>query len=228
MPIYGIKGLLKHMIYLILLIQWNSGRFQTKKMKKIFYLIALFSLVSCNSQSKKIIPFETSEGWGFKQNEKITIEPQFGIVSEFTNCGIAAVGDSNGNYYINSKGEKLDIPTLEIDNFIDPFKEKYARFKKDNKLGFINECGAIVIDAIYENVTPFTNGIAIVRKDFKIIEKGPYKILQGGKYGAIDKKGTLTIPYSFDFISTFSTESTANAKINGKDVIIDFKGNIIK
>lgn len=198
-------------------------------MKRIFQLIVFLLITSCNSQSKEIIPFETDKGWGYKQNGKIIIQPKFGIASEFTACGIAAVGDSeNGNYYIDKTGKKLNIPILEIGNFIDDFKEGYARFKKNDRLGFINECGEIIINAKFESVTPFKNKIAIVRKDFEIIKDGPYKTKKGGKYGAIDKKGNLIIPYKFDFISNFSDKKTANAKIDGKDILINTKGESIK
>jgi len=198
-------------------------------MKKIFQLIAFLLLASCNSQSKKIIPFETENGWGYKQNEEIIIQPQFGIASEFTDCGIAAVGDSeNGNYYIDKDGKKLNIPVLEVGNFVDSFQDGYARFKKDGKIGFIDECGEIVIPAQFESVTSFKNQIAIVSKGFEVITNGPYKTHKGGTYGAIDKDGNLIIPYKFDFISSFSDEKTANAKIDGKDVIINAKGEIVK
>ncbi|MGS0527301.1 hypothetical protein ACU8V7_21180 [Zobellia nedashkovskayae] len=87
-------------------------------MKKIFQLIALLLIASCNSQSKEIIPFETENGWGYKQNEEIIIQPQFGIASEFTDCGIAAVGDSeNGNYYIDKDGKKIKYSGLRSRQF---------------------------------------------------------------------------------------------------------------
>ncbi|MBU3026360.1 WG repeat-containing protein [Zobellia galactanivorans] len=198
-------------------------------MKKIFQLIALFLITSCNSQSKEIIPFETDKGWGYKQDGEIIIQPKFGIASEFTDCGIAAVGDSvNGNYFIDKTGKKLNIPVLKMGNFIDDFHEGFARFKKNEKLGFINQCGKIVIEAKFESVTPFKNKIAIVRRGFEVIENGPYKTQKGGKYGAIDKTGNLIIPYEFDFISEFSDNNTANAKVGNKDVIINSKGKIIK
>ena len=186
-------------------------------------------ITSCNSQSKEITPFETSEGWGYKQDGKIIIQPQFGIASEFTDCGIAAVGDAkNGNYYIDETGKKLNIPVLNIGNFIDDFQEGYARFEEDEKIGFINECGEIVIDAKFESVAPFKNGIAIIGKDFEIVENGPYKTQKGGKFGAIDKTGNLIIPYKFESISDFSDDKTAKAKINDKDIFINSKGETIK
>ena len=197
-------------------------------MKKIFYIISILIITGCNSQSKEIIPFETKKGWGYKQNGKIIIEPQFGIVGEFTDCGIAAVGSKEGNFYIDKTGKKLDVPILIIDNFIDDFQEGYARFNENEKIGFINECGEITIDAKFESVTAFKNGMAIVRKGFEIIENGPYKTEKGGKYGAIDIKGNIIIPYKFDFISNFSKKKTANARIDGKDILINVKGEIIK
>ncbi|WP_029489533.1 WG repeat-containing protein [Aquimarina agarivorans] len=108
------------------------------------------------------------------------------------------------------------------------FKKTTLDLKKIGKLGFINECGEIVIDAKFESVTPFKNEIAIVHRGFEIIKNGPYKTQKGGKFGAIDKKGNLIIPYKFDFISEFSENKTATAKIDNRDVTINSKGEIIK
>lgn len=199
-------------------------------MKKIAQIIIFFVIISCNSQSNNLIPFEGNNGWGYKdKNGKIIIKEQFGIVSEFTTCGIAQVGTpNNGNYYIDKTGKKLDIPIYKTGNFIDDFSDGYARFKKNNKMGFINECGEITIKAQFEFVSPFYNGIAIVRKGFILVGEGPYKSFEGGSFGAIDKKGNLVINYNkFDFIYDFQTKDSTNAKIGNKFYSIDSKGNVI-
>ncbi len=198
---------------------------------KILIFIQLIILISCNGKAQEVIIFEDekTELSGLKQDGKIIVKPIYIGIDEFTDCGIAGViHPTAGYFYINKKGEKLDVPYMEIEYQTDRFREGYARFKKDEKLGFIDECGEVVINAKFESVTPFKNGMAIVRKDFEIIEKGPYKIRKGGKYGAIDKNGTLVIPYKFDFISEFSDNKTANAKIDNNDVIINSKGEIVK
>lgn len=50
-------------------------------------------------------------------------------------------------------------------------------------------------------------------------------IFQNGKFGAIDKKGKVTIPCKFDFFFTFD-EGLAAAKLNDKFGYIDKKGKI--
>ena len=59
----------------------------------------------------------------------------------------------------------------------------------DNKFGFMNTAGVIVIPATYEQVSNFSEGLAVVAKD--------------GKYGVIDKFNKVRIPFKFDAISEF-------------------------
>lgn len=199
-------------------------------MKKILYTLTILLLLQCKSTKEiDLAPFENENGWGYKNGENIVIKPKYGIVGEFTKCGIAAVGDAQGeNYYIDKTGKKLDIPTYIVDNFIDDFKEGYARFKSENKFGFINECGEIAIEAKFEFAHPFNNTIAIVRTDFEKIKKENHTLFKGGKYGAINTKGELIIPFTFDYISDFNSEGIAKAKIGDKPVKIDKKGTILK
>ncbi len=200
-------------------------------MHKFLIFIQFVLLISCNAKAQEVTIFEDekTELFGLKKGNDIILKPTYIGIDQFTDCGIAGViHPTDGYFYINKKGEKLDIPYMETEYQTDRFREGYARFKKNEKIGFIDECGKIVIDAKFKSITPFKNGIAIARKDFKIIKKGPYKIPKGGKFGAIDKNGNLIIPYKFDFISEFSNDKTATAKIDNKDVIINSKGEIVK
>lgn len=183
-------------------------------MKHSFYIIFLLFFTNCSKKS--LIPFETSEGWGYKKNNKIIIKPKYGIAGTFTDCGIAPVGDKNGNYYINKKGRKMNIPTFETGYFLDKFINGVARFKKNDKIGFINECGEIVIQSKFDYAEPFYNNISIVYK--KSIKK----------YGAIDKEGKLIIPYKFDRINNFKKDNKSKAKYKNKVVTINIKGEIIE
>ncbi|MEO0044175.1 MAG: hypothetical protein RL329_3623 [Bacteroidota bacterium] len=47
---------------------------------------------------------------------------------------------------------------------IEPYKEGFARIKKDQVFGFLNYCGDEVVQAQYETAEPFNNGKALVKK----------------------------------------------------------------
>ncbi|MEY4933769.1 MAG: hypothetical protein RIS64_128 [Bacteroidota bacterium] len=47
---------------------------------------------------------------------------------------------------------------------IEPYKEGFARIKKDQVFGFLNYCGDEVVQAQYQMAEPFNNGKALVKK----------------------------------------------------------------
>jgi hypothetical protein len=59
-----------------------------------------------------------------------------------------------------------------------------AALNSQNKCGFYNEKGEVVIPFIYNRVRPFSDGLALVSKK--------------GKFGFIDKSGNLKIPLQFN------------------------------
>ncbi len=48
--------------------------------------------------------------------------------------------------------------------FIEPYREGFARIKKDQVYGYLNMCGDEVIQCQYETAEPFNNGKALVKK----------------------------------------------------------------
>lgn len=48
--------------------------------------------------------------------------------------------------------------------FLEPYKEGFARIKKDQVFGFLNYCGDEVVICQYEAAEPFNNGKALVKK----------------------------------------------------------------
>ena len=51
-------------------------------------------------------------------------------------------------------------------------------------------------------------------------------VIKQGKYGFIDKTGTLVIPMQYDVVNGFS-EGLAKVKINGKCGFINITGNVV-
>ena len=62
----------------------------------------------------------------------------------------------------------------------------------DNKVGYINEKGSIVINPIFLNGNDFSEGLAAVRLN--------------GTYGFINETGEFVIKPQFDFASNFEIE----------------------
>ena len=93
---------------------------------------------------------------------------------------------------------------------INEFKEALSSVKsKDNKWGFIDRSGKVVIPCEYEDAGNFSEGFAPVKKD--------------GKWGYISRTGEVKIPFEFDKASDFSEEYAVVSK-NGKAGFIDKNG----
>ena len=82
--------------------------------------------------------------------------------------------------------------TVIIPQFDDagPFSEGLAKVKINDKWGFINKSGKIVIDNVFDDAFSFREGMAVVKID--------------DKYGYIDKRGTMVVEPQFDYCFDFS------------------------
>lgn len=85
-------------------------------------------------------------------------------------------------------------------------------FEEEGKFGFKDETGKIIVQAKFENVRSFSEGMAGVK--------------QNGKWGFIDMTGKFVIYSQFDFVCQFS-EGLAGVKQNGKWGFIDKNGEVI-
>lgn len=81
----------------------------------------------------------------------------------------------------------------------------------DEKIGFMNREGEVVIEPVFQMADHFYEGLAAARKD--------------GLYGYIDKKGTYVIKPQFEFAEAFS-DGIAKVYMNSKPVYINRKGKI--
>ena len=94
--------------------------------------------------------------------------------------------------------------------WINEFKEDLSSVKsKDNKCGFIDRNGKIVISFKYEDAGNFSEGFAPVKKN--------------GKWGYISRTDELIIPFEFDKASDFSEEYAVVSQ-NGKAGFINKNG----
>lgn len=94
-----------------------------------------------------------------------------------------------------------------------PFSEGLAAVKnQDEKIGFIDKTGALVIPCAFDASSDFCDGLCPVQKD--------------GKWGYIDKSGNVVIPFEYD--DAYGAGSgLASVVKNGKCGLVDYDNNIV-
>ncbi len=112
---------------------------------------------------------------------------------------------------------KLD---LEVQGVWD-FSEGLAKIKMNDKYGFINTKGEIVIEAKYESASNFSEGLAVV--GIPDTEKESTQYSKPQKYGYIDKDGNVVIEPQYEGCSDFK-DGKATVKKGIKDAFIDKTG----
>ena len=92
-----------------------------------------------------------------------------------------------------------------------------AFFEYSDGKGYMDHTGKTVIDLDgrgYQYLYPFSNGLALIGDE-------------NGKYGFIDKSGTLVIPCIYDAAGSFSSDGLAYVSRNGKYGYIDKTGSTV-
>lgn len=179
----------------------------------------LEEIISIVSGGKSIFnypeSFEQDGKYGYKDKSgKIVIKPIFEYAYEFSE-GLAAVEikDELGNNkcgYINTKGDFVISPKYEMTM---PFASGLGPVILEDG-GFIDRNGNEKIAFNYNGVGMFNGGLAAV------LDK------ESNKWGYINTKGELKIPFKFDECRAFA-EGVAPVKIDGAWGYIDRTGKLI-
>lgn len=130
--------------------------------------------------------------------------------------------DYSEEKYLVFQKEFPDYPFLqELAVDIDLFQMKLYPIISNSKYGFMNSQGKLIVPALYNEVGPFQEGLAVVSKEdlFGIIDKKNQVVVdfqfdeilefvnnraivrKERKYGVIDRLGKLIFPLDFDDIS---------------------------
>src|SRR5215475_915030 len=125
-----------------------------------------------------------SPNWGvIDKTGKFVIEPKFENGIEFSE-GLAYVDiNLGGRHYINRKGETA-LVLSEGYYPGDNFHEGLAVVNKNNKFGFINKTGEVIIPPQYDGAGGFSDGLSVVDINGKAIY--------------IDKTGKQVISQGYD------------------------------
>ncbi|MBO4598873.1 MAG: WG repeat-containing protein [Bacteroidaceae bacterium] len=195
---------------------------------KVRLLIAglLISAISLHAQKSSkteqiLIPAAVNDKCGFiDQTGKWIIQPKYYYAEKFAKNGLAHViilTNNNGRSYchdswIDKTGKEIP-QTLKFEYDTDFADNGLAVIIKDDKYGYIDKAGKIVINPQFKHAGCFANGLAAVKiKD---------------KYGYIDKTGKIVIEPQFDYAFKFASNNLAAVKINDKYGYIDKTGKIV-
>jgi len=169
-----------------------------------------------------MLAVERKGKWGFvnKSSGKIVVPLKYDTVLHFflknadvfINCEVG-----RKHWVIDLNGRPVREMRLEDDfsggfDFSEGLSKFYDRKSSKIRYGFIDEDGNIVIPAIYDDVSKFSEGLVSVQKD--------------GKYGYINKQGQVVAPIIYDYGNDFHN-GKAEVRQNGKSFYIDKKGNQI-
>lgn len=100
--------------------------------------------------------------------------------------------DSKGKYGYLDKENRVTIIKPYFD-YIGTFNDNLARIKINDKWGYINEEGQVIIGTAYELARDFHDGFAAVK----------VKSIIGSKWGYINKLGEIVIKPKFDEVGEF-------------------------
>ncbi|HBK31189.1 MAG TPA: hypothetical protein DDZ78_06140, partial [Porphyromonadaceae bacterium] len=164
--------------------------------KYIFlFLILCFSLSFCTSAQNKILKrISTSDeltpySSGYIDSKGDTIIPigkyVYCFTENFDKIAIVILRNSKNYVAINRK-ENVLFEVLSMDNGPDYVQEGLLRIRKNDKTGYANMDGKIVIQPLYDLALPFKNESAIVAIGGRYVQSGEYQNLEGGKWGLID------------------------------------------
>ncbi|HEY6062706.1 MAG TPA: WG repeat-containing protein [Chitinophagaceae bacterium] len=174
--------------FILLLVFFTTGKLTY--CQSLYYYVAGDSVGVKDQLGKKIIPAVHRNLEGVKNHEKITdflisLPPKWEDNTRQT-WGIV----------YNRKGKALYAPYF-YDNGPDQFEEGMTRYVENEKIGFVNRAGEIVIKAQWDYVSPFDYGIASFCNGcvWDYADDSEHPRLKGGSWGYINSKGEKLEPF---------------------------------
>jgi WG containing repeat len=132
-----------------------------------------------------IIVKEDSKYGVINHLDEVVIDFQYDAL--FYKEGLFYFKQEDLNGVMNENGEVLN--TFIHDPAYFGFYNDLSRVRVEDKWGFINRHGEVMIETQFENAFPFSEGLAAVKKY--------------GKFGFINTNGDVVIDYQYDFVDSF-------------------------
>jgi len=126
---------------------------------------------------------------------ELFVAPRVTKELHFDSYGLAPVLSlKTGWMYVNRKGKVVVNGVPQMDNGPDSFHDGLVRIVKNEKYGFANRQGDIVVPAIYDGALNFENGTAKVCKGCRnkcADADCEHRFFSGGDWLVIDTKGLV-------------------------------------
>ncbi len=175
------------------------------------------------STSVEITPF--TEGYINRSGDTIIPIGKYSycFTEEFDNIAFVGIKGLPGVYAINRKEDVL-FRVATLDNGPDPVNDGLFRIIKNNKTGFANMKGEIVIQPYFDSALPFKDGFAVVCVGGKDEKDGDYTLHVGGKWGLVNTVGEVVVEPKYNGIHLLGN-GYAKVRIGGT---YDGEGNHLK
>ena len=123
------------------------------------------------------------------------------VLNEFDECapkGIIIANDGNGYHLYNHEGKQIGDFTCDGAK---AFVDSYAAFKVDDRWGFVDMKGKIVIEAQYDDAKSFSNKMGAVKN--------------GGLWSFINSKNEIVAEETFEDVDYRNEKGICFVKIDG-------------
>jgi len=158
--------------------------------------------------SEGLAAVKVDNKWGFIDTEgHLAIRPQFAAAFCFRE-GVATVFSELGTQIVDRSGTAIS----EGFETIDFVSEGRVPLMRNAKWGSLDLQGKPVIPLTYDEMRPFSGGLAAVQKENKL--------------GYIDRNGMVTIPFQFDHADAFAN-GLAPVRIGKETGFIDRSGKFV-
>jgi hypothetical protein len=202
-------------------------------MKKIIYICiaCLLNITIAKAQDDVLTRVSTSiemEPYttGYMNSAGDTIIP----IGKYSYCftdvfdKIAIVGIKNqAGFYAIDRTEKVLFQVHGYDNGPDYVKDGLFRIIKNNKTGYSNMNGEIVIQPKFDEALPFKNGYAVICIGGKQQKEDEHKKRVGGKWGYINTSGKYVVQPIYESARSVKENGEAKVMKNGEWITIQVK-----
>jgi hypothetical protein len=171
----------------------------------------------------------TTNLYGYKDSAgRIVIPAKYAEAYTDTFYTIAIVFIPHEGFVGINRREQLLFHVYPFDNGPDYPKEGLFRISEHGKIGFANMKGEKVIPDTLDFARPFSDGLAAFTEGGHSESSGEHSIWEDGHWGFINKKGEVVIRPQFSKVYDFENGQCEAWTLEGKHVLIDKKGKIVK
>ncbi len=196
-------------------------------LRSISITLGLLLLFTNSAWAEKLVSFEDKKTklFGFKDAKgKVVVPAQYEMVGEPAEGEALIPVVKNRTFLRMDKKGHVRFESVFFDNAWDYYQDGLARFLRNNKVGFHDAKGTVVVKPVYDFASPFKDGYSNVCNDcwafypkspkFQPLTSGGSYLVKheehmevtGGKWGVINTKGDVVVPLEYD-----SSEDAMNA-----------------